>query len=30
VIRPMNDFTNHLGAVRAMRRMAGNPAPRTQ
>ena len=30
VIRPMNDFTNHLGAVRAMRRMAGNPAARTQ
>jgi hypothetical protein len=28
--RPLNDFTNHLGAVRALRRMAGHPAARTQ
>lgn len=28
--RPLNDFTNHLGAIRAIRRMYGNPAARTQ
>jgi hypothetical protein len=28
--RPLNDFTNHLGAVRALRRIAGHPAARTQ
>ncbi len=28
--RPLNDFTNHLGAIRAIRRMLGNPAARTQ
>lgn len=28
--RPLNDFTNHLGAIRAIRRMCGNPAVRTQ
>ena len=30
VIRPLNDFTNHLGAIRALRRIRANPAPRTQ
>ncbi len=30
VSRPLNDFTNHLGAIRAIRRMLGNPAARTQ
>lgn len=28
--RPLNDFTNHLGAIRALRRIRGNAAPRTQ
>ena len=28
--RPLNDFTNHLGAIRAIRRMLGDPAPQTQ
>ncbi len=28
--RPLNDYTNHLGAIRAIRRMYGNPAARTQ
>ena len=28
--RPLNDFTNHLGAIRAIRRSLGNPAERTQ
>lgn len=28
--RPLNDFTNHLGAIRALRRILGNPAVRTQ
>jgi hypothetical protein len=28
--RPLNDFTNHLGAVRTIRRSLGNPADRTQ
>jgi len=30
VIRPLNDFSNHLGAVRAIRRLLGHPADRTQ
>ncbi len=30
VVRPVNDFTNHLGAVRAIRRLCGNPIDRTQ
>lgn len=30
VIRPLNDFTNHLGSIRAIRRMMGNPNDRTQ
>jgi hypothetical protein len=30
VIRPINDFTNHLGAIRALRRVFGNPAEQTQ
>lgn len=30
VIRPMNDFTNHLGAIRAIRRIMGHPADQTQ
>lgn len=30
VIRPINDFTNHLGAIRAIRRIMGNPADQTQ
>lgn len=29
-IRPFNDYVNHLGAIRAIRRMHSNPAPRTQ
>ena len=29
-VRPLNDFTNHLGAVRAIRRIAGCPAGTTQ
>lgn len=29
-VRPMNDFTNHLGAIRALRRIHGNPAEKTQ
>ncbi len=28
--RPFNDFVNHLGAVRAIRRINGNPAGKTQ
>ena len=28
--RPFNDFTNHLGSVRAIRRQFGDPASRTQ
>ncbi len=28
--RPFNDFVNHLGAIRAIRRIVGDPAPRTQ
>ncbi len=30
LIRPLNDFTNHLGAVRAIRRMFDCAAERTQ
>jgi hypothetical protein len=30
LVRPLNDFTNHLGAVRAIRRMLGNACERTQ
>ncbi len=29
-VRPLNDFTNHLGAIRAIRRTLGNPIERTQ
>lgn len=29
-VRPMNDFTNHLGGIRALRRIHGNPAEKTQ
>lgn len=29
-VKPMNDFTNHLGAIRAIRRILGNPAEQTQ
>jgi hypothetical protein len=29
-VRPLNDFTNHLGSMRALRRLAGAPADRTQ
>jgi hypothetical protein len=29
-IRPFNDFTNHLGAIRAIRRILGNPNERVQ
>ena len=29
-VRPFNDFTNHLGAIRAIRRSLGNPIERTQ
>jgi hypothetical protein len=28
--RPYNDFTNHLGSIRAIRRIRGNPAQRSQ
>lgn len=30
VTRPLNDFVNHLGAIRAIRRIHGKPADRTQ
>ena len=30
VMRPINDFTNHLGSIRAVRRILGNPTARTQ
>ena len=30
VVRPLNDFANHLGAVRAIRRIMDSPAERTQ
>ena len=29
-VRPFNDFTNHLGAIRALRRIMNSPAERTQ
>lgn len=29
-IKPFNDFTNHLGGIRALRRVHGNPAEKTQ
>jgi len=29
-VRPMNDFTNHLGSIRTIRRILGNPAEQTQ
>jgi len=28
--RPFNDLTNHVGGIRAIRRILGNPAERTQ
>ncbi len=30
VVRPLNDFTTHLGAIRAIRRMLGHPAAGVQ
>jgi DinB superfamily len=30
LVRPMNDFTNHLGGIRTIRRIMGNPADKTQ
>ena len=30
VVRPINDFTNHLGGIRAIRRILACPAKRTQ
>lgn len=30
IVRPLNDFTNHLGGIRALRRLHGNPAEQTQ
>jgi len=30
LVRPLNDFTNHLGAIRAIRRQLGHEIPRTQ
>jgi len=29
-VRPLNDFANHLGSIRALRRIMGNPAKQTQ
>jgi hypothetical protein len=29
-VRPFNDFTNHLGSIRAIRRILGNPNERVQ
>lgn len=29
-VRPLNDFTNHLGAIRTIRTIQNNPADRTQ
>lgn len=29
-VRPLNDFTNHLGSIRAIRRINNNPADQTQ
>ena len=30
LVRPLNDFTNHLGSIRAIRRIMGSPAEQTQ
>lgn len=30
LVRPFNDFTNHLGGIRAIRRIFGDPAQQTQ
>ena len=30
VVRPLNDFTSHIGGIRTIRRMRGNPAEGTQ
>jgi hypothetical protein len=30
VVRPLNDFTSHLGAIRAIRRILGHPAAGVQ
>ncbi len=30
IAHPINDFTNHLGAIRAIRRINGSPAERSQ
>lgn len=30
LVRPLNDFTNHLGGIRAIRRIRGNANDRTQ
>ena len=30
VVRPLNDFTSHLGGIRVIRRMLGDPAEGTQ
>ena len=30
VTRPLNDFVNHLGSIRVIRRMQGCPCERTQ
>ncbi|MCG3178073.1 MAG: hypothetical protein BIFFINMI_00396 [Phycisphaerae bacterium] len=30
LIRPLNDFTNHIGGIRAIRRILGSPAEKTQ
>ncbi|MEZ6242200.1 MAG: DinB family protein [Phycisphaerales bacterium] len=30
LVRPLNDFVNHLGAIRALRRQQGSGAERTQ
>jgi len=29
-VRPLNDFTSHIGGIRTIRRMLGNPAENTQ
>lgn len=30
LVRPINDFTNHLGSIRTLRRMFGDPVDQTQ
>ncbi len=30
LVRPINDFTNHLGSIRTLRRMFGDPVEQTQ